>query len=325
MEVKPLDTGFLNIGDSENDGKAEHWAPMADAYIPMTQLGFVFEIPEQTGEAMPDGLARLDDVLMVEPDDDPETVADTVNSYREDHPLLNRLAGTNDAYIESEHTTGSTQPSQTVKNLAQAYNDGNRCLFFAREEVAEKVYDTVAHEPFCCRSNHSVTDERRFYTGTQTLTIDGETMTRPGGRENVWVHDKQTDKYELRDGKGEVHARFTSAAAIFTDASAYPDGGTKNIKPPVIPEYEMDGDLSTVEWDVVVVPPETTTPMDIMLYREGASNIHLPNLIKHTVDEEDSVTANAELNTTHETPIQTEEQQVDDAREDVIDEAAEFL
>ena len=156
MEVKPLDTGFLNLGDSENDGKAEHWAPMADAYVPMTQLGFIFEIPEQTGEAMPDGLARLDDVLAIAPDDDPETVADKVNSYREDHPLLNRLAGTNDVYIESEHTTGSTQPSQTVKNLAQAHNDGHRCLFFAREEVAEQVYNTVAHEPFCCRSNHGV-------------------------------------------------------------------------------------------------------------------------------------------------------------------------
>ncbi|KZN22993.1 hypothetical protein A4G99_15810 [Haladaptatus sp. R4] len=163
---------------------------------------------------MPDGLAWLDDVFTITSDDDPETVADKVNSYRKDYPLLNRLAGTNDANIESGHTTGSTQPSQTVKNLAQAHNDGNRCLFFARENVAEQVYNTVAHAPVCCRSNHSVDGERRFYTGTNTLSIEGKTITRPGNREKL--------------------------------------------KPPIIPEYEMNGDLR--EWDVIVVPPETTTP-----------------------------------------------------------------
>ena len=281
MEVKPLDTGFLNLGDSENDGKAEHWAPMADAYVPMTQLGFIFEIPEQTGQAMPDGLARLDDVLVIGPDEDPVTVADKVNRYREDYALLNRLAGTKDVYIESEHTTGSTQPSQTVKNLAQAHNDGNRCLFFAREEVAEQVYNTVAHAPFCCRSNHGVEGERRFYTGTNTLNIEGETITRPGNRENVWIHDEQTGKYVLRDGDGTVHARFESAADIFTDASAYPTGGDRNVKPPIIPEYEMNGDLREVEWDVIVVPPETTTPMDLRLY-EDDKQTPLPDLSDDT-------------------------------------------
>ncbi|RBI58588.1 hypothetical protein DMJ13_26005 [halophilic archaeon] len=278
MEVKPLDTGFLNLGDSENDGKAEHWAPMADAYVPMTQLGFIFEIPEQTGDAMPDGLARLDDVIEINRDDDPDEIADAVNAYREDHPLLDRLAGTSDAYIESEHTTGSTQPSQTVKNLAQAHNAGHRCLFFAREDVAEQVYETVATEPFCCRSSHPDEGEQRFYTGTNTLSIDGETITRPGGRENVWVYDEQTGKYELRDGDGTVHARFNSAADIFTDASAYPDGGDRNVKPPIIPEYEMDGDLHEVEWDVIVVPSETKTPMDIRLY-EDDEQTPLPDLL----------------------------------------------
>lgn len=316
MQVKPLDTGFLNLGDSENDGNAEHWAPMADAYIPMTQLGFIFEIPEQTGDAMPDGLARLDDVLAIGPDDAPETIADKVNSYRGDHALLNRLAGTSDAYIESEHTTGSTQPSQTVKNLAQAHNAGHRCLFFAREDVAEKVYETVAAEPFCCRSSHPATTERRFYTDTQTLRIDDEAMTRPGSRENVWVYDEQAGEYELRDGDDTIHARFETAADISTDASAYPSGGEQNIKPPVIPEYEMDGDLSEVEWDVIVVPPETQTPMDIRLY-EGDTQTPLTDLVDNdgdsseSADEQDETATETQTEDVTREPVQSAEE-IDD-------------
>ena len=150
------------------------------------------EIPDQTGDEMPDGLAKLDDALYLENVEDPAKIANRVNNYRENNPLLDRLAGTQDAYIESEHTTGSTQPSQTVRNLTQAHNDGHRCLFFARESVAEQVYDTVAREPACCRSNHPEANERRFYTGTTTLNIDGQAMTRPGASENVWVQDTET-------------------------------------------------------------------------------------------------------------------------------------
>ena len=144
----------------------------------------------------------------------------------------------------------------------------------------------------------------------------------------MWIHDEQTGKYVLRDGDGTVHARFDSAADIFTDASAYPTGGNRNVKPPIIPEYEMNGDLREVEWDVIVVPPETKTPMDIMLYQEGGSNIHLPNLIDDTADEKDPTTpttASIEPNTPDDTPTQAEERQATDTREDVIDEAAEFL
>ncbi|WP_435157439.1 hypothetical protein [Haladaptatus sp. DFWS20] len=93
-------------------------------------------------------------------------------------------------------------------------------------------------------------------------------------------------KYVLRDGDGTVHARFDSAAGIFTDASAYPTGGDRNVKPPIIPEYEMDGDLHNVEWDVVVVPPETETPMDLRLY-EDDKQTPITDLIMGTADNRD--------------------------------------
>ncbi|WP_227377173.1 hypothetical protein [Haladaptatus halobius] len=90
--------------------------------------------------------------------------------------------------------------------------------------------------------------------------------------------DLLTDLYVLRDSDGTVHAHFETAADIFTDASAYPSRGDRNVKPPVIPEYEMDGDLDAVEWNVIVVPPETQTPMDIRLY-EGETQTPLTDLV----------------------------------------------
>ncbi|WP_266083134.1 hypothetical protein [Haladaptatus caseinilyticus] len=160
--------------------------------------------------------------------------------------------------------------------------------------MAEQVYNTVAHEPFCCRSNHGVEGERRFYTGTNTLSIEGKTITRPGGRENVWIHDEQTGKYVLRDGDGTVHARFDSAADIFTDANDYPTGGDRNVKPPIIPEYEMNGDLCDVEWDVIVVPLETTTPMDLQLYVDGNQTPLTDILPRDTKAGEDETSASTQ-------------------------------
>lgn len=286
-EVKALDTGFMNVGTTENDGADEHWEQMADAYIPMTQIGFVYEIPAQTGEAMPDAIARIDDVLELEGVDDPGAIAERVNAYRDKHRLLDRLAGTKDLYIESEHSTGATQPSQTIENLVQAANDGHRCLFIAREAVAERVHNTLAREPFCCRTSHPESNERRFYTATNTLVIDSETMTRPGAAENVWIHNESADEYVLRDTNGTVHARFSTPQEIFEAEGKYPAGGERTIKPPVIPEHEFD-DLDAVEYDIVVVPEpdrdetgekEPLTPFELDVYREGEQNLSLPHLV----------------------------------------------
>jgi hypothetical protein len=290
-EVKALDTGFMNIGHKENDGGKEHWEQMADAYVPFTQLGFVFDIPEQTGGAMPDGLAKLDDALYLDDldVDDHDRVATRVNNYRDEHTILDRLAGTQDGFIESEHSTGQTQPSQTISNLAQAHNEGHRCLFICRSGDAENIYDTVAGEEPCRRDNHSVKGEQRFYTFTNSLSIDGQEITRPGASDNVWVYDEQIGQYILRDTDGTEHARFDTAADIYNDASAYPSGGNRTIKPPAIPEYEFDGgDPSAVEWDIITVPhPErdedgekiSLSPADLKLYRPDERNMSLSDMV----------------------------------------------
>ncbi len=344
--VRADDTSFMNVGESENDGADEHWEQMADAYVPMTQLGFVYDIPAQTGDAMPDALARLDDQLDLTGVTDPQIITEKVTEYRDEHPLLDRLAGAKDLYIESEHSTGDTQPSQTVKNLIQAHNEGHRCLFIGREETAKRVYNTIARDPAGCRSSHSESSERRFYTGTNTLSIDGETMTRPGASNNVWVQDLRTGEYILRDTDGTVHTRFDTAAEIFTDASAYPSEGDRNIKPPVIPEFELDGEWTDVEWDIVVVPEpphdengtkELLTPLDLELYRHEQPNVPLIEIFDVEEDpaEDESDPRGDQGNDRHEvqdTASETKNQEYhegttgdDYSREDVVEEASAFF
>ncbi|WP_330633621.1 type IV secretory system conjugative DNA transfer family protein [Halocatena halophila] len=293
--VQATDTGFMNVGGSETAGGKDHQRLMEDAYVPFTQLGFLFEILDQDADSMPDALATLDDQLYLDGVEDPKTIADRVNSFRENHPELFRLAGVEDVYIEAEHSTGETQPSQTIINLVSAHNADRRCVFLCRLDAAKAVWTTLCAGDEYCHSNHSIDEERRFYTMTRNLMIDGEKMTRPGAAANIWVHDRQTGQYILRDTDGTEHARFNTAAEIFTDASQYPAGGERNIKPPVIPEYEFDGKPSTAEWDIIVVPEAEVdenderrllTPLDLTLYRHDQDNIPLCDL-PQTVAEED--------------------------------------
>jgi hypothetical protein len=305
MQVRAADTGYMNVGDSETAGGKDHQLVMQDAYVPLTQLGFLVDILSQDADSMPDALGTLDDQLYLDGIDDPDVITERVLKYRENHPDLYRLAGVHEAYIEAEHSTGESQGSQTIRNLAAAHNADRRCLFLARPDVAEDVHNTLAEGTPCCHSNHDEAGERRFYTTTRPLSIDGETMTRPGqsGEENVWVIDEQTGQYILQDTDGTEYARFNTAAEIYEDASQYPTGGECRIYAPVIPEYEFDGgDPTAAEWDIIVVPEaavdengdrQLLTPLDLTLYQHNEQNIPLCDL-----SEMDTADAQAETEDT---------------------------
>ena len=298
IHVQAADTGYMNVGDSPTAGGKEHQLIMEDAYVPFTQLGFLVDILDQEADSMPDAMATLDDQLYLDGIDDHGIITERVNNYRENHPELFRLAGAHDAYLEAEHWTGESQSSQTIVNLVAAHNAKRRCLFLCRPETAETVHTALTEGAACCHSSHDVDGERRFYTKTSPLTIEGETMTRPGksGEENVWVYDEQTGQYILRDTDGTEHARFNTAAEIYEDASAYTTGGECRVLPPVIPEFEFDGgDPTAAEWDIIVVPEaavdddgnrELLTPLDLSLYRHDEPNLPLCDLAESdTADE----------------------------------------
>jgi hypothetical protein len=289
MHVKATDTGYMSVGNSPTAGGKEHQLVMEDAYVPLTQVGFLVDILAQDASNMPDALGTLDDQLYLDGIDDPDIITERVTKYREQHPDLYRLTGVHEAYFEAEHWTGKSQFSQTILNLAAAHNADRRCLFLCRPDLASKIYTGLVDNP-CCRNDHDRDGERRFYTKTSQLSIDGETMTRPGqsGESNVWVFDEQTGQYILRDTDGTEYARFNTAAEIYEDASAYPSGGECRIYPPVIPEYEFDGgDPTAAEWDIITVPEaevdenderQLLTPLDLTLYQHNGANTPLCDL-----------------------------------------------
>lgn len=295
-EVKVTDRAWLGVGEDVTSGGREHALIMEDAYQPLMQLGFVVDVLDQSdgaaSESMPDALAKPDDALDLDgldPVDDAGEIADRVNEFRtsDDHSQIVRLTGVRDGYIEAEHSTSGTQPSQAVRNAIEAHNDDRRCLYLIRPELASKLHGYL-EAPAGCRSDHDTHGETRFYTKTGALTINGGDMTRPGTSENVWIRDEDTGQIVLRDDSGTEHARFDSAYEVFNDKTAYPEGGDRTVTPPLIPDHELDErTMEDVEWDIIVVPhPEIDetderqrlTPLDLKLYQPIGNNVPVIDL-----------------------------------------------
>lgn len=276
-----------DVGDDESSGGALHSLVLRDAYPAFNGLGVDVEIAQQ-GEgnrSLPDGLIDPTPLLEIGPDADPVEIADALETFREEHPTVDALTGGREAVLEAEKSTGSTKQGQTVRNLASAVNDGKRCLFVCREDVADNVWKTLAEEPRGARERHSIEGETRFYN-LRPLGIDGQRAYRDGSREDVWVRDEETGEIVLRDGSGTEHARFPDAEAVFEDADRYDvvgkeaaeddDRELRTVKTPIIPEYEFgDGDVPEPgeDWFIVTVPStaedETLSVDDLEIYIDG--------------------------------------------------------
>ncbi|WP_222913946.1 hypothetical protein [Natrinema sp. SYSU A 869] len=248
----------------ENNGGEGHKQLLRDAYDPLMDTGLLVDIPQQDGSDMPDATANLDDALQLGDSASAREIANRVAEFEEKEPVLTQLTDLNNVSIEAEKATGSTKQGQTVKNLASAVNDGEQCLFIARESIAPNVWKTLAEEPLGAHENHKPDGETRFYN-LHPLSIDDEQIYRDGAREDVWVRNERTGKYILRDSSGEEHARFPNVESIFTDADRYPSvdpGATENlrtVKTPVIPEHIFDdGELPDHGdgWHILVVPSD---------------------------------------------------------------------
>lgn len=219
-------TAIFASGAAQNSGGAAHRLLLRDAYKPLTELGFVTEIPNQSGENLPDAVCSLEDIDTLQFDPENETVkdiADRVNQFEDDHPLLARLSDANDVYVESECSTALTAPAQTLLNLEAAVESGHRCLFLVRtEDVAARLWDLLAEDPIGMRE-HEKRQHRLYNANDDALSIGGAKMYRPSGpRETVWLYDETVDQFLLSDSSGEVHARFDSSEDIFKSPEKYP-------------------------------------------------------------------------------------------------------
>ncbi|WP_423743145.1 type IV secretion system DNA-binding domain-containing protein (plasmid) [Haladaptatus sp. SPP-AMP-3] len=257
---------FLATGVSSTSGKGNHRELLKDAYDPLTRAGLDVRLPIQTGEEAADGIAKVPFETTVSLRN-----ADEVRAQLEDdYPILFELTDGADVALESESSTGKTQPSQTLVNLGKAVTNGQKCVFLCREKTADTVEGTLTDPPFTAKDGS-------FYNHSgHPVRINGTTFPRPDGMtETVW-HERN-DQYVLEDQDGRVYARFDSRDAIFTDASAYPerrlDGdGTGCITRPVIP-----GEWSADDYEILIVPEDAETPQDIVV-RRGGEDIPLVEL-----------------------------------------------
>ncbi|WP_160135700.1 type IV secretory system conjugative DNA transfer family protein [Halococcus salsus] len=281
---------IFETGSAGSAGGGKHRTLLKDGYAPLLRTGMVVSLPTQGDGDMPDGVADLSDVAMLDFDIGESTHRDVRNvsqQFEHQYPLLERFAiprGANPVImrrtegpaiaIEAESSTGDSKPAQSLFNLAQAYNKGQRCLYTARERVAETLWQTLTENGYY---SHSWSGEyERCYNGGE-LMVNGQMMLRPkGARQTVWLYDDENEEYLLRDSDGEEHARFESAEEVFENPQKYP--ATSGVVPddqrdkyvpvyrPFIPEHHFDGGVSESAWDIIVVPEGADRPKDLRLY-----------------------------------------------------------
>lgn len=310
----------FETGKAGPSGGGNHRALLKEGYKPLFNTGMAVSLPTQGAGDMPDGVGNLSDVAMLDFELAESTHRDVKNASQQfghQYPLLDRFAIPESANplitrraqgpavaIEAECTTGNSKQGQTLFNLAQAHNKGQRCLFTCRERTAGTVLKTLTKNGYFSYSWSGEHD--RCYNGGE-LTINGQQMLRPKGAEQtVWLYDESADEYLLRDSDGEEHARFESAAEVYENPQKYP--ATSEIVPddqrddyvpvyrPFLAEYHFDGgECSPEEWDIIVIPEGAEQPEDLRLYR-GPDVEQLP--ITEIVDGDQSASVSTEPDST---------------------------
>lgn len=306
---------IFETGSSGSSGGGKHRSLLKDGYEPLFRAGMVVSLPTQGGNTdMPDGMGDLSDVAMFDLALDEHTYRDVQNvteQFEYQYPLLDRFAvpeTTNPLImqrtkgpavaIEAESSTGDSKPGQSLTNLAESYNKGQRCLFTCRENVAETLWKTLTVNDYY--SHQWDGEHERLYNGGE-LTIGEMDILRPkGARETVWLHDADEGEYILSDSDGEEHARFESGEEVFNRPEKYPAtselvGEDRDdwvpVYRPFIPEYHFERGLSESAWDIVVVPPDAEQPEDLRLYR-GPDREQVP--ITEAIEDEQTASVNDE-------------------------------
>jgi hypothetical protein len=301
---------IFETGSAGSAGGGKHRTLLKDGYKPLFDTGMVVSLPTQGDDGeMPDGVGSLSDVTALDLALGEHTHRDVRNvteHFEQTYPLLDRFAIPESANpvimrrtegpavaIEAESSTGDSKPAQSLFNLAQAYNKGQRCLFTCREKVAETLWQTLTESGYYSHSWNG--EHERCYNGGELVLNDMMILRPKGARQTVWLHDEESGEYILRDSDGEEHARFESAEAVFERPQKYP--ANSEVVPddqrdewvpvyrPFIPEYHFEHGVSASAWDVVVVPTDADQPDDLRLYR-GPETEQVP--ITEVLDEQQS-------------------------------------
>lgn len=259
--TKDAPTRFKGSGDDRTRGSIAHGQMLIEWYERLTRLGLEITIVEQTGDRDADAIGRIRESLpeleqLHRGEITHRQFAPALEQFQREHPLLYELTGGEDVTIEAEKST-TRSPGKTARNLAKAYERGEKCMFLTTTDRAHRVYNGLTDPPFV-RDDDG--DRARLYH-IRTLSIGEETPLRPNTtEENYWYFEYETSDFVLTDGDGEELSRFDSLDAVKSSLNAYPadtssvdeeligpDGDWRQIKLPFDPRDAFGDEWPTEE------------------------------------------------------------------------------
>ena len=252
-------------GAGSSAGTAPHRSVLRDAYQAFTRWGGCVEIIDQGGDDTADFRVEMPPL--------PEKPLARIREMEGDYPEMAQYSPLGvDIVGEVEKSTGSTQPSQTLRNFAEAVHEDCICLFAVPEgDYARQVHETMTEPPLVKR----VSDDRIDYYMSGKLSAETVPVYRPRtGAFNAWWHDLETDELVMGDIEGTEFARVdfeslrpddptewidatelvAQSHALIEDAGEVDTDDYQRVPIPFVPEYADVVDVDDDLWSILVFP-----------------------------------------------------------------------
>ena len=242
-------------GAGSSAGTAPHRSVLRDAYRTFTRWGGYVEIIDQGGYDTADFRVEMPPL--------PEKPLARMREMERDYPEMAQYSPLGvDIVSEVEKSTGSTQPSQTLRNFAEAVHEDCICLFAVPEgDYARQVWETMTEPPMVKR----VSEDRVDYYMSGKLSAETVPVYRPRtGAFNAWWHDLETDELVMGDIEGTEFARVDFESLRPDDPTEWIDAAELVAQSYALVE-DTSGDLNTDDYQRVPIPfvPEYADVADV--------------------------------------------------------------
>lgn len=275
-------------GQSSSAGKAGHRELLKNGYEAFTQLGYDVTIPEQEGE-MPDGVATPPIQPMADSDSFEEAEKLKTKLERK-YDRLFELFNDGTVSLEAESTT-ITKPKQTIKNLAKAKRNGQKCAFLVKDGAESR-----GTFEYWARAGHRILSDpplvsfedsdgnRRFYNHTTDnpvrLKNDKFALRKTSSKDTVWRDDG--DRIVLEDPDNLVESQ---SGVVYT--YTYSKDGHIILKDPDGNEYKT----RFPSWSALTASGKFEEREEPLAVFKDASNLETPSKTKfpynYTYDQSD--------------------------------------
>lgn len=291
-----------DTGSAATGGGSDHRYILRRAFEEFTKSGFIVDLPDQAGEALPDGVADLPIDMSAE---NWRESQQKMERLQEEYPDAAAISDGSDLYIEAETST-IDKPKQTLRNLQKALTDSRKCVFAVKDTLhsdghithdAQKAVRILTDPP--CVSREDDTGKRKFYNKSGKVEVATDTygirakedakqtawwetedggirLTPRGSRDSDDAFIEFDDLSEVANiTKNDVPAYYTydRSSGLFIVTVNYDDGSEEVteyksredfeqdwtvIRPPFVPEIDLDRIPHSDDWMVVILPDDDT-------------------------------------------------------------------